>query len=140
MAAGLSMKASGLPAFRDGIEKAIAEIAAPGALNPELLTDGPLKAEEMTLTTARTLDQYVWGQGFEAPMFCNEFRVVRQKVVGKGHLKLDLDFDGLPLPAIFFQRDEPLADRARLAYSLQPNEYRGLTTLQLLIHAEAAPD
>lgn len=139
MAAGLSLPTAALKQFEVAIEQAVADLAAPDALTAELLTDGPLKAEELNLPLVSSIDQHIWGQGFPAPVFCNEFRVVRQRVVGSGHLKLDLQLDGRDIPAIFFQRSEPLPDAAWLAYTLQANEYRGVTELQLLIQAHGQP-
>ena len=36
----------------------------------------------------RLLDAQVWGQGFEAPLFCDEVEVLQQRLVGDKHLKL----------------------------------------------------
>lgn len=139
MAAGLSLPAAALSRFEVAIEQAIADIALPGALRAESLHDGPLTPDSMTLSLVQTLDQQVWGQAFAAPVFCNEFDVLRQRIVGSGHLKLELMLERKKFGAIFFQRSDPLPDKAWLAYSLQANEYRGITELQLLIQAHGVP-
>ena len=139
MAAGLSLPAENIAPFEAGIEKAIAEIALPGALSAESVHDGALTPEVMTLGLVKTLDQQVWGQAFAAPVFCNEFEVMRQRLVGTGHLKLELRLDGKKFSGIFFQRSDPLPDRAWLTYSLQANEFRGVTELQLLVQAHGLP-
>ncbi len=139
MAAGLSLPETGLVAFSEAIEQAVRELAAPDAFSAELKTDGPLLPTVLTLKLAQTLDQHIWGQAFPAPLFCNRFHVVRQKLVGSGHLKLDLELDDKPVSAIFFQRREPLPEQVWLAYAVQANEYRGRTELQLLVQAAGAP-
>jgi single-stranded-DNA-specific exonuclease len=40
------------------------------------------------------LDAQVWGQGFEAPVFCDEVQVLQQRLVGEKHLKLRLRHGG----------------------------------------------
>ncbi len=139
MAAGLSLPETGLADFESAIEQAIADIASPEAMNAEVKTDGSLTASDLKLSLVHAIDQHIWGQGFPAPVFCNQFRVLRQRIVGSGHLKLDLALDGREIPAIYFQRREPLAEHPWLAYTVQANEYRGRTELQLLIQAVGQP-
>ena len=40
------------------------------------------------------LDAQVWGQGFEAPTFCDEVQVMQQRLVADKHLKLRLKLPG----------------------------------------------
>ncbi len=60
-------------------------------------TDGALAANEIVLSLIEAIDSHVWGQGFPAPLFDNEFVVVEQRLVKDRHLKLILDLDGRPL-------------------------------------------
>ncbi|MGB7301992.1 MAG: single-stranded-DNA-specific exonuclease RecJ [Burkholderiaceae bacterium] len=135
MAAGLSMAAAGLPRFAQLFDAAVGELAQSEAFERELLVDGPLRAEQIKLSLCRTLDDQIWGQGFMAPVFCNEFELVKQRVVGTGHLKLNLRLEGKPFSAIFFRRDKPLPPRPVLAYLVELNEYGGLLEPQLVIQA-----
>jgi single-stranded-DNA-specific exonuclease len=57
-------------------------------LTRTLRTDGPLAVEWFNPQTVGLLDAQVWGQGFEAPMFCDEVQVLQQRLVGEKHLKL----------------------------------------------------
>ena len=64
------------------------------------------------------------------------------RVVGERHLRMTLRAEGLrtPLAAIQFGawRGEPPPGRARMAYRLQPDDYRGGAAIQLLVeHLEA---
>lgn len=135
MAAGLSLPASQVDEFSSAFEAAVSELADDQALEQELLVDGPLNADQITLRLCNLLDNQIWGQGFASPVFCNEFTLVRQRVVGNGHLKLNLKLDGKALPGIFFRRDKPLPNRPVLAYQVELNEYGGLLEPQLVIQA-----
>jgi single-stranded-DNA-specific exonuclease len=53
-----------------------------------LRTDGPLACSGSTPRPWPLLDAQVWGQGFEAPVFCDEVQVLQQRLVGEKHLKL----------------------------------------------------
>jgi single-stranded-DNA-specific exonuclease len=101
-------------------------------------TDGPLEPEYFSLDFIATLDKQVWGQGFPHPLFCDEFRVLNQRVLKERHLKLQLEKDGRQFDAIWFNHADGLPSRIRAAYRLDANEYNGRTTVQLMIEfAEA---
>ena len=87
----------------------------------------------MTLEIARLLDQQVWGQGFLAPQFDDEFAVANQRIVGEKHLRLRLEKQGRIVDAILFNHADQLPDRVRLVYSLDVNEYNGKQSLQLIV-------
>ncbi|MEZ5653966.1 MAG: single-stranded-DNA-specific exonuclease RecJ [Burkholderiaceae bacterium] len=135
MAAGLSLQESALRPFADVLEQALHECCDDEPFSPRLLTDGELTEDQCTLDLALLLERQIWGSGFPAPLFANEFQVQRQRVVGNGHLQLELALDRQRLSAIFFGRDQPLPARCMLAYRLQANSFRGSTRLQLLIEA-----
>lgn len=135
-AAGLSLPARALEPFEAALETALHEGYPADLFTARLLTDGGLGADECSLELAMLLDRHVWGAGFPPPLFADEFRVRRQRVVGSGHLQLGLEIHGRTFEAIFFGRDTPLPDRCMLAYRLQTNVFRGATRLQLLIEAE----
>jgi single-stranded-DNA-specific exonuclease len=85
------------------------------------------------------MDAQVWGQGFAPPVFCDEFRVLSQRILKEKHLKLLLEKNGRRYDAIWFGRTDGLGDRARVAFRLDANEYNGVTKVQLLVeHAEPA--
>jgi single-stranded-DNA-specific exonuclease len=100
-----------------------------------LRTDGPLAIEWFNAETVTLLDAQVWGQGFEAPLFCDEVDVLQQRLVGEKHLKLRLRHAGTQRDAIWFGRTEPLPERVRLAYRLSVDEYNGQRRLQMVVEA-----
>ena len=145
MAAGLSLRAESLDAFRETvIEEAQRQL---GDVPPvrELLSDGELPARAMDLDTAELLRSAgPWGKGFPEPLFDGRFRVLDRRIVGEQHLKLRLGLpDGDSIDAIGFRLGELAAsagDRARLAYRLDVNDYRGVRCPQLLVeHLEWEP-
>jgi len=87
----------------------------------------------MSLDVARLLDEQVWGQGFPAPQFNDDFTVQNQRVVGEKHLKLRLNTQGKLVEAILFGHSEPLPGQIHAVYSLSVNEYNGTQSLQLII-------
>jgi single-stranded-DNA-specific exonuclease len=140
MAAGLSLPAGALAQFEEAFERAIAESADPACFERNLLTDGPLAPEELALELVEAIERGVWGQGFPAPLFSDVAEVIGQRLVKERHLKLELKLAGRRIGAIAFGRTEPLPRRARIAYRLERNEYRGLVELQLVVEAAEAAD
>jgi single-stranded-DNA-specific exonuclease len=100
-------------------------------------TDGPLAVEWFNAETVAVLDAQVWGQGFEAPLFCDEVEVLQQRLVGDKHLKLRLRLAGAQRDAIWFGHADPLPQRARLAYRLSLDEWNGQRRLQMVVEAAA---
>ena len=142
MAAGCTLAASGIDTFDEALQRVASEWLSPAALNRIVSTDGPLGIEYFNLDTIRQLDAQVWGQGFEAPLFCDEVEVLQQRLVGEKHLKLRLRHAGQLRDAIWFGHAEPLAARVRLAYRLSLDEYQGQQRIQMVVEAalEAATD
>jgi single-stranded-DNA-specific exonuclease len=102
-------------------------------------TDGPLEDDFYTVQFIELLDGQVWGQGFAPPVFCDEFRVVSQRILKERHLKLLLEKNGARYDAIWFGHTDSIGDRARVAFRLDANEYNGTTKVQLMVeHAEPA--
>jgi single-stranded-DNA-specific exonuclease len=132
-AAGLTLKEADFPRFRDAFEDTARALLSPSDLKRVIETDGPLDATHFTLETALLLAAEVWGQGFPAPRFCDEFEVAEQRVVGDHHLKLSLRRGPLAVDGIRFQQAAALPARIRAVYAPVVNEYRGLRSLQLTI-------
>jgi len=134
MAAGLSIKRVHLPRFEKAFESAVREDLPAEALKRELLTDGELAEQELTLAVARDLASGgPWGQQFPAPLFHGEFGLVSQRVVGDDHLKLVLQFGSKVVDAIAFRQPPLAADRVLVAYRLEENLWRDTSTLQLMV-------
>jgi len=132
-AAGLSIAESDLADFVKAFEKVASELLTPGDLAHRIETDGALESEQMNMEVALTLDNMVWGQGFPAPQFSNDFVVLNQRVVGEKHLKLRLGSKNMNVDAILFGYNEPLPDRVHAIYTLSVNEYNGNQSLQLIV-------
>ncbi|HEY0666247.1 MAG TPA: single-stranded-DNA-specific exonuclease RecJ [Gallionella sp.] len=132
-AAGLSIAEADLACFVAAFEQVASELLDSGDLTHRIETDGSLEGGAMNLELAQTLEQQVWGQGFPAPQFNDDFVVQHQRVVGEKHLKLRLNRDGEDVDAILFGHSESLPDRVHAVYSVSVNEYNGNQGLQLII-------
>ena len=145
MAAGLSLQLSDLPRFQAAFEHCVAAMLSPEMLQDVILSDGAMAPETCDISTALALrDGGPWGQGFAEPLFDDVFDVLSWKILGEQHLKLELAWPGIGakrLNAIHFGgwTGEPPAPRSRIAYRLQPDDWRGGDAVQLVVvHREAA--
>ena len=136
MAAGCTLGEGGVEVFDAALRRVAEEWLDAATLTRTLRTDGPLALEWFNPQTAAVLDAQVWGQGFEAPMFCDEVQVLQQRLVGEKHLKLRLRHQGTERDAIWFGRSEPLPGIARLAYRLSLDEWNGRQRVQMVVEAE----
>ncbi|MFI2810580.1 single-stranded-DNA-specific exonuclease RecJ [Microbulbifer sp. JSM ZJ756] len=147
MAAGLSLPAEKLDAFRDAFEAAVRSRLDESRLHAVIESDGELQLGDFTLQTAAMLRNCApWGQAFPEPLFDGEFLLLQQRIVGERHLKMTVAPQSDPqraVDAIAFNVDtdqwpQPV-DKIRLAFKLDINEYRGRESLQLLVdHLEPA--
>lgn len=135
MAAGLTIPQHGFDAFKQAFEEVASSLLTPADLDAEIETDGSLAPHEVDWDVAVALDKQVWGQGFPAPLFSDEFIVKLQKVVGERHLKLSLqkadDHTGRMIDAIYFQQAIFLPTNVHMVYELQTNEFNGRQSVQL---------
>ncbi len=132
-AAGLSIAEADFENFVAVFEQVASELLSADDLAHRIETDGALEQAAMNLEVARLLDEQVWGQGFPAPQFNDDFTVQNQRVVGEKHLKLRLNIQGKLVEAILFGHNEPLPERVHAVYSLSVNEYNGIQSLQLIV-------
>jgi single-stranded-DNA-specific exonuclease len=110
-------------------------------LDDAILTDGALEEAQFSLETAQLLREAgPWGQAFPEPSFDGEFDVLRARVVGERHVKLQVRpdasraaFDAMAFNYLDDETVKPPAGRIRIVYRLDVNEYRGERRLQLLI-------
>jgi single-stranded-DNA-specific exonuclease len=138
-AAGLTIHSDDFTRFSDLFEQVVGELVPPEALSRSIETDGSLESAYLNLDLARLIESQIWGQGFPQPLFCDEFEVVNQRVVGERHLKIRLARGGRVLEAMHFNALEPLPGGVRAAYRLSVNEFNGAQSLQLVIeHWERA--
>jgi single-stranded-DNA-specific exonuclease len=138
MAAGCTLSGeAAFATFDAALQQVAREWLEPEQLTQTLRTDGPLPAEAFNVDTVQLLDAEVWGQAFEAPVFCDAFEVISQRIVGEKHLKLRLRQGSQLRDAIWFQHSETLPEQARLAYRLDLNTWNGQTSVQLIVVAQA---
>jgi single-stranded-DNA-specific exonuclease len=138
-AAGLTLREPDFDRFQQAFEDAGRSLLTPADLERVIETDGPFPAGALTPEVIAQLSAPVWGQGFPAPRFCDEFEVTAQRVVGERHLKLTLARGGKSIDAIRFNFPDSPPRRIRAVYQPTLNEFNGRTTVQLNIeHWEAA--
>lgn len=143
MAAGLSLSADGLDTFAAAFNAVACERLAPEQLEAVVLSDGELKVEDCTLALAQQLRfAGPWGQSFPEPVFDGEFTLESWHVVGETHLRLKLRpvSGAAALEAMMFgaYRGSAPPPRLRAAYQLDINDWRGESSLRLLLrHIEA---
>jgi len=138
-AAGLTLRESDFERFRQAFEETALSLLTPADLERVIETDGTLAPGELTPDSVALLSAPVWGHGFPAPRFCDEFEVTAQRVVAEKHVKLTLAHGGQRVEAIRFNFLEAAPRRIRAVYQPTLNEYNGRTSVQLNIeHWEPA--
>ncbi|MFK8027703.1 MAG: single-stranded-DNA-specific exonuclease RecJ [Gammaproteobacteria bacterium] len=140
MAAGLSLSKDKYDEFVFAFKQVLEEWLSPDDLQAEILSDGVLNENNLSLDTAKLLrTSGPWGQGFPVPVFDGEFKVLDYRVVGEHHLKLTLQsHEGSnSVNAIAFNyANFDWNNRASIvhaAYELDVNLFRGIESPQLLI-------
>ena len=139
MAAGCTLgdaaQGGGVGLFDQALRQVASEWLDKATLTRTLRTDGPLAVEWFNIETVGLLDAQVWGQGFEAPVFCDEVQVLQQRLVGEKHLKLRLKHAGHERDAIWFSHTEPLPATVRLAFRVGLDEWNGRQRVQMVVEA-----
>jgi len=141
MAAGLTIKATDLPIFKQAFEQEVQRQLSAADLEQQVLTDGELSADDMTIELAELLrDAGPWGHQFPEPLFDGQFTLLQQRIVGQRHLKMVLmePLSGLAIDAIQFNADMELwpdesITQVRAVYRLDVNEFRGKRSVQMLV-------
>ncbi|WP_374257067.1 single-stranded-DNA-specific exonuclease RecJ [Yokenella regensburgei] len=141
MAAGLSLEEARFDEFQQRFGELVTDWLDPSLLQGEVVSDGPLSPNEMTLEIAQMLrDAGPWGQMFPEPLFDGRFRLLQQRLVGERHLKVMVEpVGGGPLlDGIAFNIDTACwpdngVREVELAYKLDINEFRGNRSVQLII-------
>ncbi|HEU4654531.1 MAG TPA: single-stranded-DNA-specific exonuclease RecJ [Steroidobacteraceae bacterium] len=142
MAAGLTIPASALNAFRIAFDEEVRRWMSIEDTLAVVHSDGELSVAELTLEVARALrDSGPWGQGFPEPLFDGHFDVASVRVLGERHLKLDVCTQNSPrweaIAFRYFDHDDavPVQPRCKveLAYRLDVNRYNGSERLQLVV-------
>jgi single-stranded-DNA-specific exonuclease len=145
-AAGLTMKLENLDSFRERFEEVVNQTITPEQMIPKVDIDTQIDFRVINLEFFKSISRFKpFGPENMSPVFVT--RRVRDKGQGRivgttgEHLKLDLYQETNPdyiIPAIAFQqshlfeiiREGQLFD---VCYTLEENEFRGETNLQLMI-------
>jgi single-stranded-DNA-specific exonuclease len=138
MAAGLTLGRDDFEKFGPAFEQAVIEITGRKSFEPVIETDGSLEPGYANAQVAVMLEQEVWGAGFSAPLFLDEFTVRNQKLVGEKHLKLSLERGHQRFDAIWFGHVESLPEFVKVAYRLDQNVWNGIVSVQLVVEYACA--
>ena len=129
----VTVNAENFEKFRELFAQVAGELIAPADLTRTLETDGPLEGGYISLETARLLENEVWGQGFPAPLFLDDFEVEQQRILKEKHLKLKLRKGNTRIEAIQFNFSTQPGNKTRAAFRLAINEYMGVESPQLMV-------
>ena len=142
MAAGLSLEAEKLDEFSRAFNEVVTSLLSEDQLKKELLSDGELRSEDLTLDIAQCIKRdFPWGQGVPEPLFDGKFMLLQQRIVGGNHLKMMLakpeapqaTYDAIAFNVDVDQWPDDQLDEVHIAYSLDVNEFRGSSNIQLLV-------
>lgn len=133
MAAGLTLAGDGMDQFEAALSEAVIELTGREHFEPMIETDGSLESGYANVQVAALLQSQVWGSGFPAPLFLDEFTVSQQRLVAEKHLKLSLMRDRQRYEAIWFNHDALLPDRIQAVYRPTINTWQSVVSLQLVI-------
>ncbi|MGB4337011.1 MAG: single-stranded-DNA-specific exonuclease RecJ [Bacillota bacterium] len=142
-AAGISISADQLDAFRERLNEIGLECLRRGELVPTMRVDGELAEDEIDLELALELSRLEpFGLGNPSPVFVSRNMMVlecRQVGPEGRHLKVKLGRGRRVLDAIGFRLSKKLArvamaaEEVDVAYSLEVNEWNGRTSVELLL-------
>lgn len=139
MAAGLDIHAERVDAFREAFNRYARGILTPEDLVAQVDIDLELRLPEANRKLFDLLQHFgPFGVGNPTPVLAARDVALAgpMRVVGDGHLKLDLEQDGVRLPAIGFRMADRIPElnraggRVDVAFQLQENHWNGRTELQ----------
>ncbi len=138
-AGGFSLASENLEAFQASLSRFAHQCLQPEHLKPLIEIDVQADFTQITPKLYREIDAlHPCGIGNPDPIFWTpNVKVIEQKIVGKGHLKLTLTQDNPPvnITAVAWRWGEyfPLPSRVDIAYKLRENTWNGNTNIELEI-------
>lgn len=134
-AGGFSLPAENLDALRASLSQFAHQCLQPEHLKPLVDIDAQADFAQLTSNLYQQIDAlHPCGIGNPDPVFWTpNVRVLEQKIVGKGHLKLTLAQDSQTVTAVAWRWGEyyPLPVQVDLAYKLRENTWNGNTSIEL---------
>jgi single-stranded-DNA-specific exonuclease len=136
-AGGFSLPAKNLEAFHASLSRFAHQCLQPEHLKPLIAIDAQADLTQINAHLYRQIDAlHPCGIGNPDPIFWTpNVKVVEQRIVGKGHLKLTLSQDNQPVKftALAWRWGEyfPLPQRVDIAYKLRENTWNGNTAVEL---------
>ncbi|MEQ8958733.1 MAG: single-stranded-DNA-specific exonuclease RecJ, partial [Coleofasciculus sp. C2-GNP5-27] len=136
-AGGFTLPSENLTAFQSQLSHFAHQCLEPEHLKPLVAIDAEANFNQISYNLYQQIDRlHPCGIGNPDPIFWTpNVRVVEQRLVGKGHLKLTLSgFDGTKqLKAIAWRWGEyfPLPSNVDIAYKLKDNAWNGNVTIEL---------
>lgn len=141
-AAGLTLKAENVDAFREKFEEVVSARISPEMMIPEIEIDAPLSLNAIDGKFFRILKQFApFGPGNMNPVFFTDAVNDRGwlRIVGTNHLKMDIIDPAQPariFPAMGFGLGSYYMDLAQqkpfsMCYCIEENEFNGKISLQL---------
>ena len=138
MAAGLSIDADNIAAFRDQFEQEARQQLSQNDLIPVSHHDGEISLDQLSLPLLDQIDQInPFGMGNPQPAFVSRAcQVYNPRILVEKHLKFEVEQSGMRVDCIAFGQAEQF-DRLNgsidILYRPGINEWRGNKTLQLQI-------
>lgn len=136
-AGGFSLPAEHLEAFRNSLSQFAHQCLQPEHLKPLVTIDAQADFTQLTSQLYHQMDAFhPCGIGNPDPIFWTpNVKVVEQRIIGKGHLKLTFTQDNQPvkITALAWRWGEyfPLPSRVDIAYKLKENTWNGNTAIEL---------
>ncbi len=136
-AGGFSLPAENLEAFQKSLSRFAHQCLKPEHLKPLISIDAQADFTQITSNLYQQIDAlHPCGIGNPDPiLWTPNVKVVEQKIVGKGHLRLSFIQDNQPvkITAVAWRWGEffPLPSRVDIAYKLRENTWNGNTSIEL---------
>lgn len=134
-AAGLSIDESTLATFVERFDEIAQGVLTDSDLTPDIIIDGELSGEEITLELAETIESLSpFGMGNPEPVFLvRGATILDRRVLKDSHVKLRLTAGGKVLDAIGFNMAQNinLCGSVDVVFSLDVNKWNGRSQLQL---------
>nr|WP_223922458.1 single-stranded-DNA-specific exonuclease RecJ [Geobacter sp. AOG2] len=135
-AAGIGLRADAVVSFAAAFEAEAARLLTDGDLVAQLDMDAEARPDDITPELARELKRLEpFGAGNPEPaLLMRGVRVMEQRMVGDGHLRLRLSAEGRHFNAIAFRlASRQVPGMVDIAFFPEMNEWNGNSTLQLRV-------